>query len=212
MKSSVNLFNDTERNSWYNTNEFKQTRFKKDDFESFTQTYMNSIKSDSVNIPVKNYSATTVLDNIFGYSINKDYPTPLARIEAVTKSRPVENVVAEMNKGEKKYQPAEFAKDGRINREFAFVKKEAEPVVKVQRKAVPESKPVLTEQQKMAKINANYEHDKKMLAKKDPMFAKNKFWDVGHAEGEGEMTEREMRKMAEKEAIKEIENIKENRE
>ena len=91
-----------------------------------------------------------------------------------------------MNKiSTQKYEAAEIKKDGRINREFAFVKKEAVPVVKVQRKAVPESKPVLTEQQKMAKINANYEHDKKMLAKKDPMFAKNQFWDVGHAEGEG---------------------------
>nr|MCR5437037.1 hypothetical protein [Treponema sp.] len=45
------LFNDTERNSWYKTKEFKKTGFNKNDFESFTQTYMNSIKSDSVNIP-----------------------------------------------------------------------------------------------------------------------------------------------------------------
>ena len=26
-----------------------------------------------------------------------------------------------------------------------------------------------------------------MLAKEDPMFAKNKFWDIGHAEGSGEI-------------------------
>ena len=42
------------------------------------------------------------------------------------------------------------------------------------------------EEIKMAKMNANYEHDKAVLAKEDPMFAKNKFWDVGHAEGSGE--------------------------
>lgn len=37
---------------------------------------------------------------------------------------------------------------------------------------------------KMARINANYEHDKAALAKSDPVFAKNQFWDVGHAENE----------------------------
>ena len=37
------------------------------------------------------------------------------------------------------------------------------------------------EEIKMAKMNANYEHDKAVLAKEDPMFAKNQFWDVGHA-------------------------------
>ena len=42
------------------------------------------------------------------------------------------------------------------------------------------------EEIKMAKMNANYEHDKSVLAKEDPMFAKNQFWDVGHAEGSGE--------------------------
>lgn len=31
---------------------------------------------------------------------------------------------------------------------------------------------------KLDRINANYEHDKAVLAKEDPMFAKNKFWDV----------------------------------
>ena len=43
------------------------------------------------------------------------------------------------------------------------------------------------EEIRMAKINANYEHDKTVLAKEDPMFAKNKFWDTGHAEGSGEI-------------------------
>ena len=43
------------------------------------------------------------------------------------------------------------------------------------------------EEIKMAKMNANYEHDKAVLAKEDPMFANNEFWDVGHAEGSGEL-------------------------
>ena len=43
------------------------------------------------------------------------------------------------------------------------------------------------EEIKMAKMNANYEHDKAVLAKSDPLFAKNQFWDVGHAEGSGEL-------------------------
>ena len=184
MKSSVNLFNDTERNSWYNTKEFKKTGFNKNDFESFTQTYMNSIKSDSVNIPVKNYSATTLLDNAFGYSTKQDYPTPLARIEAVTKIRPVETVVAEMNKtSSQKFEAAEIKKDGRIERKFDFEKEIVQTIKPVVHYPVQQQK--TTEAERMAKINANYEHDKKMLAKKDPVFAKNQFWDVGHAEGEG---------------------------
>ena len=43
-------------------------------------------------------------------------------------------------------------------------------------------------------MNANYEHDKAILAKTDPAFAKNRFWDVGHAEGSGEESDREIRK------------------
>nr|MCR5436394.1 hypothetical protein [Treponema sp.] len=109
-----------------------------------------------------------------------------------------------------KYEAAEIKKDGRIERKFDFEKEIVQTIKPVVHYPVQQQK--TTEADRMAKINANYEHDKKMLAKKDPMFAKNQFWDVGHAEGEGEMTDREMRKIAKKEAIKEIENIKENRE
>ena len=35
-----------------------------------------------------------------------------------------------------------------------------------------------------------------MLAKTDPLFARNEFWDVGHAEGSGEVTDRELAKLA----------------
>ena len=48
------------------------------------------------------------------------------------------------------------------------------------------------EMTKLDRINANYEHDKAILAKSDPLFAKNQFWDVGHAEGTEEMTNTEM--------------------
>ena len=47
------------------------------------------------------------------------------------------------------------------------------------------------EKLRMARINANYEHDKKLLAKQDPVFAKNRFWDVGHAEEDGEKLDEE---------------------
>ena len=62
------------------------------------------------------------------------------------------------------------------------------------------SKPVLTperkEEARLARMNANYEHDKAILAKTDPMFARNKFWDVGHAEGSGEYSNRDLEKLA----------------
>ena len=53
----------------------------------------------------------------------------------------------------------------------------------------------LPEELRMERMNANYEHDKAVLAKEDPMFAKNKFWDVGHAEGSGEITNQEREKI-----------------
>ncbi|MDY6189549.1 MAG: hypothetical protein SPH83_03515 [Treponema sp.] len=57
-------------------------------------------------------------------------------------------------------------------------------------RASSQTKPMPTpeeqERERMARINANYEHDKAVLAKADPLFARNQFWDVGHAEGSGE--------------------------
>ena len=52
----------------------------------------------------------------------------------------------------------------------------------------------------VAIMNANYEHDRAVLAKTDPMFAKNQFLDVGHADGSGEISEREMQKILEKQS------------
>ena len=52
------------------------------------------------------------------------------------------------------------------------------------------------EEQKLMRINANYEHDRAVLAKSDPTFmAKNQFWDVGHAQGNDEMTDRDVEKL-----------------
>ena len=63
-----------------------------------------------------------------------------------------------------------------------------------------QTKQMLTPEQEEAarleRMNANYEHDKAVLAKTDPMFARNQFWDVGHAEGSGEVTDRELAKLA----------------
>ena len=47
----------------------------------------------------------------------------------------------------------------------------------------------------MAIMNANYEHDRAVLAKTDPMFARNLFHDVGHADGSEEITERDLQKI-----------------
>ena len=46
----------------------------------------------------------------------------------------------------------------------------------------------------MAIMNANYEHDRAVLAKTDPMFAKNQFLAVGHADGSGESLSRKIQK------------------
>ena len=64
------------------------------------------------------------------------------------------------------------------------------------------------EEIKMAKMNANYEHDKAVLAKAAPMFAKNQFWDVGHAEGSGEISNRELEKLATLQSEELLEQIK----
>ena len=58
-----------------------------------------------------------------------------------------------------------------------------------------QTKPMLTPEQEEAarleRMNANYEHDRAVLAKTDPLFARNEFWDVGYAEGSGEESDRE---------------------
>ena len=62
------------------------------------------------------------------------------------------------------------------------------------------TKQMLTPEQEEAarleRMNANYEHDKAVLAKTDPLFARNRFRDVGHAEGSGEVVDRDLEKLA----------------
>ena len=67
------------------------------------------------------------------------------------------------------------------------------------------------EADRLERMNANYEHDRAILAKTDPAFARNRFWDVGHAEGSGEeFTRRDIEDIASKEAIRRFNNINES--
>ena len=64
------------------------------------------------------------------------------------------------------------------------------------------------EELKMQRINANYEYDKAVLAKNDPAFmAKNQFWDVGHAEESGIISERDKEKLSKRFAGKKFEDL-----
>lgn len=52
------------------------------------------------------------------------------------------------------------------------------------------------EEARIVRMQENYVHDKAVLAKEDPLFAKNRFWDIGHAEESGEMTNTDREKIA----------------
>ena len=58
--------------------------------------------------------------------------------------------------------------------------------------------PEQEEAARLERMNATYEHDKAVLAKADPLFARNHFRDVGHAEGCGEASDREIKKATQK--------------
>ena len=58
--------------------------------------------------------------------------------------------------------------------------------------------PEQEEAARLERMNANYEHDRAILAKTDPAFVKNRFLDVGHAEGSGEESDREIKKATQK--------------
>jgi len=64
------------------------------------------------------------------------------------------------------------------------------------------------EMTKLDRINANYEHDKAVIAKSEPLFAKNQFWDVGHAEASGELTERDIEKVSQVQSDEILQKIK----
>ena len=71
--------------------------------------------------------------------------------------------------------------------------------------------PEQEEAARLERMNANYEHDRAILAKTDPAFARNQFRDVGHADGSGEeFTRRDIEDIASKEAIRRFNNINES--
>ncbi|MDD7609616.1 MAG: hypothetical protein PUJ82_01665, partial [Spirochaetales bacterium] len=75
------------------------------------------------------------------------------------------------------------------------------------------SHPVIEDEEadRLERMNANYEHDRAILAKTDPAFARNQFRDVGHADGSGEeFTRRDIEDIASKEAIRRFNNINES--
>ena len=77
-------------------------------------------------------------------------------------------------------------------------------------KTEPMPTPEQEEAARLERMNANYEHDKAVLAKADPMFARNQFWDVGHAEGSGEgLPHNKRRRFIEKNAEQQIKKIQE---
>ena len=47
------------------------------------------------------------------------------------------------------------------------------------------------EADRLERMNANYEHDRAILAKTDPAFARNQFRDVGHVERDDDYLERQ---------------------
>ncbi|MDD7459465.1 MAG: hypothetical protein PUK78_06125, partial [Spirochaetales bacterium] len=55
------------------------------------------------------------------------------------------------------------------------------------------SHPVIEDEEadRLERMNANYEHDRAILAKTDPAFAKNQFRDVRHVERDDDYLERQ---------------------
>ena len=54
------------------------------------------------------------------------------------------------------------------------------------------------EADRLERMNANYEHDRAILAKTDPVFARNQFRDVGHADRNGELENMEIERIVQK--------------
>ena len=58
--------------------------------------------------------------------------------------------------------------------------------------------PEQEEAARLERMNANYEHDRAILAKTDPAFAKNRFLDVGHADRNDELENMEVERIVQK--------------
>ena len=76
----------------------------------------------------------------------------------------------------------------------------ADSTRRTEARSLAEHSPTLSaadkEKLRMARINANYEHDKKLLAKQDPAFVRSPFHNIGHAQGNEELSERDLYKIA----------------
>ena len=104
-------------------------------------------------------------------------------------------------------QEAMESSHGRYTGDISEKTQASKPVQQRHSGKVTESTPFPAgdeEADRLERMNANYEHDRAILAKTDPAFAKNRFLDVGHAEGNGEVSDRDLRKLAQVE----IENKK----
>ena len=77
-------------------------------------------------------------------------------------------------------KPAQQKNSGKVNESTSHPAIEDEEAVKLER------------------MNANYEHDKAILAKTDPAFAKNRFLDVGHADRNDELENMEVERIVQK--------------
>ena len=88
----------------------------------------------------------------------------------------------------------EAMESGRYTDEIPAKAPASKPVQQRHSGKVTESTPFPAgdeEADRLERMNANYEHDRAILAKTDPAFAKNQFRDVGHAEGDDDYLERQ---------------------
>ena len=95
---------------------------------------------------------------------------------------------------EPSYISVQGRKDGRFGKKAG--RNSSQPREDISGRTKQMLTPEQEEAARLEKMNANYEHDKAVLAKTDPLFARNHFWDVGHAEGSGEVADRDLEKLA----------------
>ena len=134
-----NLFNKTEREVWYSTENFKKCGIKKEEIEQLIEEEQEKVKSNTKTINIiKEYSKTKDLEKQYGtlkedLSFNEPTVSKIARIETVTKAKLVDKVIEELKAQEKDsskskneattvqqqtYIPAQIKADGRLNRKI----------------------------------------------------------------------------------------------
>ena len=113
-----------------------------------------------------------------------------------------------------RFPDQEAMESGRYTDEIPAKAPASKPVQQKDSGKVTESTPFQAgdeEADRLERMNANYEHDRAILAKTDSAFARNQFRDVGHADGSGEeFTRRDIEDIASKEAIRRFNNINES--